>query len=164
MIENYLNQLMGFLSRILNDDNPSEISFEEIYHSCYKICINKGELELLNRLDKTLEVHLTSIGRQLISLINEDFYEKLLHYYFDYLNKIGVIQKTMMYLENNYLSKKGTNVLIIAKTKFKSFLFRSDFEKQLRDYLMDSLIKDRNKTYINKILFSNIIKMIVSST
>ena len=34
---------MIFLKRILNDDNPSELSFEEIYNSCYKVCINKGE-------------------------------------------------------------------------------------------------------------------------
>ena len=163
MVENYLNQLMGFLSRILNDDNPSEISFEEIYHSCYKICINKGELELLNRLDKTLEVYLIAINSKLVSLRNEDFYEKLLHFYFDYLNKINVIQKTMMYLENNYLSKKGSNVMIIAKTKYKSFIFKYEFEIQLRDYLMNNLNKDRNKTYINKLQFCNIIKMIVSS-
>ena len=163
MIENYLNQLMGFLRRILNDDNPSEISFEEIYHSCYKVCINKGELELLSKLDNTLDSHLSAIYSRIVSLTNDEFYEKLLQYYFDFFNKISVIQKTMMYIENNYLSKKGSNVSMIAKTKFKIFFFKPEFETKCRDFLIENLMKDRNKIYINKILFSNVIKMIVNT-
>lgn len=152
---------MLFLKRILNDENPSELSFEEIYNICYKVCINKGEVDLLINLDLTLNNHLTGINNILVSLTDEEFYEKLLNYYFDYLNKVNVIQKTMMYLENNYLSKKGSSVSIISKNKFKSFFFKAEFEIQIRDFLIENINKDRNKAFINKILFYDVIKMIV---
>ena len=152
---------MIFLKRILNDDNPSELSFEEIYNSCYKVCINKGEVDLLNKLDANLTTYLSGVQNKLLSMTDEEFYEKFLSYYFDYLNKVNVIQKTMMYLENNYLSRKGSSVTIISKTKFKNFFFKADFELQIREFLLININKDRNKLLINKILFYNVIKMIV---
>lgn len=152
---------MGYLNRILSDDNPSELSFEDIHSSCYKVCLNKGELELLTRFDIILTNHLSTIFHKISSLSREEFYEKLLAHYFDYLNKINVIQKTMMYLQNNYLFKKGSTIMIVSKTKFKTFFFKPEFEEALKAFLIENVVKDRKNEYINKILFSNLIKMIV---
>ena len=93
--------------------------------------------------------------------LDEEYFKKLVESYTDYINKMCVIQKTMMYFESNFLLKRNLNIKILSKNIFGNYFFKDNFKIVIRDFLNSNITKDRNKILTNKILISNLIKFIV---
>ena len=160
-IASNINQLLTSLTKILKDDNVSELSFEEIYNTCYKICIDKGGEDLLKNFETLLNNHLVSISSKISMFLDEEYFKKLVESYSDYINKMSVIQKTMMYFESNFLHKRNLNIKLLSKNIFGNYFFKDNLKIVIRDFLNSNITKDRNKILANKILISNLIKLIV---
>lgn len=100
--KNYVNELISKIVRILNDDDNSNLSFEEIYRLCYKVVITGKANLLRNELNELICKKIEEI-----SFDDNNFVYTLIRVFTSLIDKINLIQKTLMYYENNFLRKNN---------------------------------------------------------
>ena len=156
-----LELLLKKLKKLLNFDKIEEESYEEIYNLAYKICISKGGELLLKGFEKILNEYLDNTYVQNFNT-NLDIFNKLVEVYDDYIIKISIIRKTLMYFENNYIIKnlKHVNFLSICKVKFSDRILNKNY-KMISDYLHDGVKDDRENKLVDKVLIRKLINFLL---
>ncbi len=108
-IEDKMQLLMNNLFRIVKNDKINELSYSYIYSLCYEISMEKAGDLLCSEYNRNLENHLTQLyleNLKYLEIEENSFLMKMSSEYSDFINKIVIIQKTLLYHEKNYIAKK----------------------------------------------------------
>ena len=168
-IKEILKNLMDILNRILTNNKLKEISFEKIYSSAYKLCNNKASKDLYESLNENIKQHLLKIYNDIEKYFFQfdditNFVTKMVENYYEFIYKIGIIQKTLWYFEKNYLQKQNiieNNIKFLANNIFFNIFINDKTKNKIIDFILMNINKDRNKYYIDKILLRNLINFFI---
>lgn len=164
-IKENIDNLILILLRILKNDELKMISFEKIYSLTYKICNEKAHKELYESFTLSILNHLNEIYKEIEKYILSfeeiaEFINKLIECYRDFSYKIGIIQKTMMYYEKNFLEKQNVyeeNIREIANNIFFTIFINEKTRHKVVEFIIKIINNDRNRIFVDKILLRNLI-------
>ena len=143
--KNYVNALISKLLRILNDDDNSNLSFEEIYRLCYKVVISGKANLLRNELNGLISKKIEDIH------FNDDnFMQTLIRVFASLIDKINLMQKTLMYYENNFLKKNNFPSIQSEFITLFNTLIVNPRINQILQFLRNNIQKLRNTNNSSK--------------
>ena len=153
--------LINTLIRILKNDRIKELSFGFIHNLSYTITIEKGGEFFTNELEKNFKSHLQEMYEDCLKYLNINeycFIGSIIECYNDYLNKISIIQRTLMYYEKNYLIKINPSVNLKSKSKilFENVFLNDKVSEIIKEIFLNKLESDRKNIYVEKILINQI--------
>ena len=165
LIKENINNLMGMLNRILNNDKINEISYEKIYTLAYKICNEKVNKELYDNLSDIFKTHLMKIYTDIEKYFLEfeetsEFVKKMIETYNDFSYRVNIIQKTLLYYEKNFLQKQNIyeeNIKLIADNIFFYIFVNEKTENKIKEFVINFLNKSRENEYFDKLLLRGLI-------
>lgn len=162
--EEMIPKLMEYAKRILKNNKINELSYEVIYTLCYKICIERGAEDLYGAFKKLIEGHIAELYEDcygFLQLGEPVFFSRMVEQYNEYLNQVTIIQKTFLYFENNYLTKKGLqNIKAQSKNYFYDKFYNEKIKSLMIKYILENILIDRHGGgEMFKELVNNLVKM-----
>jgi len=169
LIKENIETLIGMLNRILKNDKINEISYEKIYTLAYKICNEKANKELYENLKDMFSKHLIKIYHEIEYYFLEfeeisEFVYKMIETYKDFSYRVGIIQKTLLYYEKNFLQKQNVleeNLKLIADNVFYEIFINDKTSIKLIEFVILILNKARENEYIDKLLLRSLIEFFI---
>jgi hypothetical protein len=164
-LDEMIHTLMINLFRILKNDKLRELSFGFIHDLSYNISIEKGGDLLTIEYKKNLDNHLLNLYEESLNYLKikeATFIRHMIDSYNDYMNKIGIIQKTLMYYEKNYLAKKNLpNVKMTSKIAFAKSFLNDKINNLVTNFILENIQNDRENLFIDKILINDIVEFLL---
>jgi hypothetical protein len=193
-ILNNVNNLMEMIIRILKNQKIKDLSYEKMYRLAYKICNEKAYNEIYENLQKNFRTHLQLIYDELENYYLKfeeisQFVLKMIENYEEYIYRISIIQKTLLYYEKNFLERQTlkTNSIININIKanindVKNINSNLQYEENIKDFankiffeifindkttgkLMEFILcnfeKNRNNIFVDKFLLTKVIDFFI---
>jgi cullin-4 len=154
-----INTLSNYIEKILTDDKISDLSYEKIYNMCYKICIAKGSTLLRDHIIKVQTTILSNQHNLLFT--NEIYLDQLLFLYRNYINKMLIVSKTLMYYERNYLRNESITLVDLSRYTFYTCILIKNKEKII-NLILSLIEEDRNGSYVDRVTIKSVISVIYS--
>jgi hypothetical protein len=159
-VEDKIQNLIEYLLKVLNYEKIHEVSFSLIYNICYNISIEKGGSLLQESYDSNLKNYLITFFHNCKKFQDVDeaiFFRNIVDGYYNFIKKIEVIQKTLLYHEKNYLFKNNLpNIKENAKSHFEKNCLLP-IKDRMSAFIKSNIDMDRENIFIDKNLIKDIV-------
>ncbi|UXI20421.1 synapsin [Sarcoptes scabiei] len=168
MDEKYVNNIWLRLKTAIEEiqkKNNSGLSFEELYRSAYTMVLHKYGERLYNGLRDVVKDHLIKKVRVdvLNSLTANNFLQVLNQAWNDHQISMTMIRDILMYMDRVYVSQNNVdNVYNLGLILFRDNVVRhSLIRDQIRETLLDMVMRERNGEYIDRLAVKNTCQMLI---
>ncbi|KAG2379126.1 hypothetical protein C9374_007764 [Naegleria lovaniensis] len=158
----------------------SDLSYEELYRSAYKIVLNRhGEL-LYNNVETCMREHIDSLMSDTLRRCSDELFLKTIcNVWEEYKTETSVISSVLMYLNTNYVQKQQQQQIAttssaqqsnVIHTLFiydhgvelfkKMVIYQYQSGDKIRKIILDCIEKERNGESVDRLLLKKTVRML----
>jgi len=147
----------------IQNQNASELRFEELYRNSYTLVLHKyGDL-LYNGVRRTVAENLVKISNEVSNTVDGQLLEKIVEAWENHKIVMTMINDVLMYMDKTYcLLKKKEPAYNMGVLLFKDHvIMEGQVANRLKSLLLENIRLERTGRTVDRILLKNVLCMLV---